>query len=440
MSLLDTPVQSREKMKRQDADKSWYRLDNAGKLFPSITSTRISTVFRVSATLVAPVDKSLLQDALDAVIPRFPYFQVTLKRGLFWYYFERSHEQPRVEEEIFYPCMFLMYKKRGVFPFRVLYFNRRISLEISHSVTDGTGALEFLKSLIAEYARIAGVSFARDDTICHAGDEPDPEEFEDSFRAYYQKNIPQPHQVSRAYLFPFELLPKGEYSIVTGIMKTEEILEVSKRHGATVTHYFTALYFDAVQQYLKVSGEKNPSPVVLNVPVNLRRLFPSRTMRNFFVSITPSLDFRLGHFSFEEILAQVKHAMGMMATTQYLRQLICRNVKPEMPLMVRLMPLYVKKLVTRLIFREFGEKNNTSSISNLGNIILPDGLAPFVERFEFYPPPGKQNVVKIGIVSYAGKVYVTFGSLTEDKIIERYFFRKIRKMGIRVKIETNALV
>ena len=427
-------------MKRQDADRSWYRLDNAGKLFPSITSTRISTVFRVSATLFAPVDGQLLQRALDEIIPRFPYFQVNLKRGLFWYYFEACKEQPQVEKETFYPCMFLMYKKRGVFPFRVLYYKKRISLEISHSVTDGTGALVFLKSLVGEYVRLAGGSFALDETLCHAGDKPDPGEFEDSFHTYYRKNIPKPQQISRAYLFPFELLPKGEYSIVTGIMDAGDVLALSKHHGATVTQYFTALYFDAVQQYIDASGEKSPRPVVLNIPVNLRRLFPSKTMRNFFVSITPSIDFRLGHHSFDEILIQVKHAMGMMATDKYLRQLICRNVKPEMPILVRLMPLYLKKLVTRIIFREFGEKNNTSSLSNLGNITLPQGLAAHVERFEFYPPPGKQNIIKLGVISYGGKMYVTFASLSEEKAIERIFFSSLRKMGVRTKIETNALV
>lgn len=423
--------------KESDLNKPWYRLDNAGKLYPSITSTRISTVFRVSATLYESVDSRLLQDALDNTIKRFPYFQVTLKRGLFWYYYEGSKETPRVQEEVFYPCMFLLYKKRGVFPFRVLHFNKRISLEISHSVTDGTGALVFLKSLLGEYVRLRGGDFVRDGSFFQANETPGSHEFEDAFHRYYKRNIPQPQQVNRAYLFPFELLPKGEYGIVTGIMKADEVLALSKTHSATITQLFTALYFDSVQEYIRTSEEKRPLPVVLNVPVNLRRLFPSETMRNFFVSISPSLDFRLGHYSFEEIVAHIKHSMGLMVNKKYLRSLICRNVKAERPFLVRFMPLYVKKMVTQLIFREFGEKNNTSSMSNLGNVTLPDGLESHVERVEFYPPPGQANVIKVGVISYRGNAYVTFGSLTEEKSIERIFFRKLRKMGVRVKIETN---
>lgn len=423
--------------KESDVNKPWYRLDNAGKLYPSITSTRISTVFRVSATLYEPVDSRLLQNALDNIIKRFPYFQVTLKRGLFWYYYEACKETPRVQKEVFFPCMFLLYKKRGVFPFRVLYFDKRISLEISHSVTDGTGGLMFLKSLVGEYVRLRGGAFVRDGSFFQPKDEPGPREFEDAFHRYYQPHIPQPQQVSRAYLLPFELLPKGEYGIVTGIMNADDVLALSKKHSATITQFFTALYFDSVQQYIRESEEKCPLPVVLNVPVNLRRLFPSETMRNFFVSISPCIDFRLGHYAFEEIVSHIKHSMGLMVNRKYLRALICRNVKAERPFLVRFMPLYVKKMVTQLIFREFGEKNNTSSISNLGNLTLPDGLASQVERFEFYPPPGQANVIKVGVISYKGNAYVTFGSLTEEKSIERIFFSKLRKMGVRVKIETN---
>ena len=415
----------------------WYRLDNAGKLFPSITSTRISTVFRVSATLAHTIDPETLQSSLEAVIKRYPCFDVTLKRGLFWYYYDKSKSTPDVEEEIFSPCMFLLYKRRGMFPFRVLYFKRRISLEISHSITDGTGALAFLKSLVAEYVARCG-DVALDGASFFEQDEtPHPEEAEDAFHRYYKGPLPTPHQARRAFLFPFELMPKGEYGVVTGIVETDTLLALSRTHGATVTQLLTALYFHAIQEMVETSGESADHPVVINLLVNLRRFFPSNTLRNFFVSVTPTLDLRLGHYDFEEILTVVKHDMGRMLNEKYLSQLISRNVTPEKSILVRLLPLFIKKWMTLLIFREWGEKNNTTSLSNLGNVVLPEALASHVERFEFTPPPGRQNVIKLGIISYNGKAHISFGSLTHEKPVERFFFRKLRKMGVGVKIESN---
>ena len=114
--------------------KEWYRLDNAGKLYPSITSTRVSTVFRLSATLYNNIDSKVLQIALNNIIEYFPYFKVNLKRGLFWYYFEHTEKYPKVQKETYYPCMFMFYKNKNSFPFRVLYYNNRISVEFSHSI------------------------------------------------------------------------------------------------------------------------------------------------------------------------------------------------------------------------------------------------------------------------------------------------------------------
>lgn len=60
--------------------KGWYKLDNAGTLYSSIASSRVSTVFRMTLGLTEEVDPEALQKALDNVMVRFPYFNVTLRR------------------------------------------------------------------------------------------------------------------------------------------------------------------------------------------------------------------------------------------------------------------------------------------------------------------------------------------------------------------------
>lgn len=426
-------------MEKDREPENWYRLDNAAKLYPAITSTQITTVFRLSATLFNTVDPMILKKALGKMSKRLPYFLVNLKRGLFWYYFEKTDFVPLPEEETFFPCMFLEYKTGPSLPFRVLYYKKKISLEISHSITDGTGAITLLKSLIAEYFVQSGIDIGAHKGIVQADTIIENEEFEDSFHTYYRKDMPQAPALAKAYRLKFPPVPKGEYIITTGIVAVDGIIELSKENNCTVTEFFIALYYDTLQDYMKNYNGKKFLPVVIHIPVNLRRLFPSKTMRNFFAGITPSIDFRLGDYSFDEIVSIIRNYMKMAITEKNLSQQICYNVKQEKTFWIRLVPLWLKKHVLKIVYRQYEEKRITSSLSNLGDISMPKEVEQLIERFEFYPTPSSGIIKKIGMLSYMGKMYISFGSLTYDKTIEKLFFRKLRKSGLAVKIESNGV-
>lgn len=420
---------------------SWYKLDNAGKLYPSITSTRVSTVFRLSATLKHDVELNILQHALDNIIERFPYFKVNLKRGLFWYYFEYTDKSPKIEEEKYYPCMFMFFKKRKTFPFRILYYKNKISCEFSHSITDGTGVIIFLKTLLVEYFKLKGVESSPMDDIFNIYEEVKEEEYEDASHKYYKKNIKSPPMPKRAMHFPFKLNPKGEYNIITGIINSNALKEQAKSYECTVTIFLLTLFFESIQEFVLSKSiderKKLTKNIVINVPVNVRKIFPSKTMKNFFISVTPTIDLRLGEYTREELIKYLKNYFELTINEKYLSQYISRNVKNEKKIMIRGIPLFIKNLIMPIIYHKFGESGYTSSISNLGKIDMPKEIEQDIQRFEFYPPPSRGNKIKVGIISYNEKIFISFGRMTKITEIEKYFFRKIRKMGISVKIETN---
>lgn len=421
--------------------RKWYKLDNTGKIFPSITSTRVSTVFRISATLVDRVDSDVLQKALETIIERFPYFKVNLKRGLFWYYFEYVDHYPQVEKETYYPCMFMFFKKRKTFPFRVLYYNKRISCEFSHSISDGTGVIIFLKTLLVEYFKLKGITCGEQVDVFDIRTPVKQEEYEDSSHKYYKKGIPSPDLPKKAMHFPFKLNKKGEYNIITGIVNVDDLKRYSKKYECSITEFLLVLYFEAIQDYVYSKSYNKRGKllkrIVINVPVNLRRLFPSNTMKNFFVSITPSIDLRLGKYSREELVKYMKNYMAISLNVKYMSQYISRNVKNEKNKFIRVIPLFIKNLLMPIIYQRFGESGYTSSISNLGRLEMSKEIKDLIERFEFYPPPSRGNIIKAGVISYQNKLYISFGRLTKNTEIEKFFFRKIRKMNIPVKIETN---
>lgn len=75
----------------------WERLDNAAKIFPSASDKDRTQVFRFSCELTEPVEKEVLQRAVDKTLEDFPLYRSVLKRGLFWYYLEESNLKPEVE-------------------------------------------------------------------------------------------------------------------------------------------------------------------------------------------------------------------------------------------------------------------------------------------------------------------------------------------------------
>jgi len=416
--------------------KRWFKLDNTGKLYSSIISTRVTTIFRISATLTEMVNPTVLQDSLNNLIDRFPYFRVHLKKGFFWYYFDQSDNTPLIEHEKYYPCMNLNIKKKGSFLFRVLYYRKKISVEFSHSLTDGTGAIIFLKSLLYEYFRLIGKEAEAIEGIFKYDETPDEGEYEDSFVKHYNPQIPMPRKYNRAFHFPFKLARKGTYYIITGITPIEGILKKAREYNATLTEFLCAIYFQTILEFIDIHKYKK-KPIVLNVPVNLRKLYNSKTMRNFFGVAVPHIDPRLGEYTLEEILKYVHNYMQIQSDKKYISQQIARNVKSEKRIILRAFPVVVKDLGMPSIYKYWGEANYTSGLSNLGRITMPKELEEYIERFECYPPPSIGNKIKIVTLSFKDKLYIFFGKMTVNTEIEKLFFRRLRKMGLPIKIETN---
>ncbi|GAB4074776.1 hypothetical protein GCM10028778_22790 [Barrientosiimonas marina] len=412
----------------------WYRLDHAAKMYSSIVSSRATTLFRVSATLTSQIDATHLQSALEATLRRFPFYKVQLKQGVFWYYLEATSQIPLVEEENYYPCMSLGIKRSGSFLFRVLYYNKRISVELSHSLTDGTGGLKFLQEMIIQYLHLK-------ESIAVNNPEPDQKqlqsEIENSFLKYYEKEIPiLKSRIGKSFKLPIALDKKGRYYITTGIIDVTELKQKAHYYETTVTILLTAIYIESL---LKIQDDvaRRHYPIVINVPVDMRSFFKSETMRNFFVSISPSIDSRLGNYEFTEIIDELKIEFRRLLSPKRLKQSIKRSVIGEKSFWLRIVPSPLKDIITPSIYSLFGESQYTSGLSNMGVVQMPSEIEQFIERFECYPPPSIGNKVKAFMISYQKHLYFSFGNLSKDRMLEREFFRNIRKKGIDVAIETN---
>lgn len=411
----------------------WRPLDNAARVFAALASRRTTTVYRVAATLREPVDIEALQASLDALMPRFPYFGVRLRRGLFWHYLVEIPGAPRVQRERHAPCRRMSVAEDGPWQFRVLVFERRISLECSHVLTDGAGALAFLGALLGEYLSRRGVGIPEDAGLMRPGETPHPEEGEDAYRRFYNPDIPRLPPAARALRIRGGALAPDDLRVITGVAPLSPLREMSRRRGVTLTELLASILLAAVADI----APRARRPIVVMTPVNLRTMYPSRTMRNFFLSVRASIDPRLGKYEFDEILHEVHHSVqGQIAAKSISRQ-IRRHVGAERNWWIRHIPLVIKQPLKRWLYKRRWGARYTTALSNLGGAALPPALDAHIERFEVIPNPSAVHGVGCAIVGHREDVYIAFASLLASASVERAFFRRLRRMGVCARIETN---
>lgn len=363
----------------------WRRLDNTAKLFPLIASENLSNVFRVSVTLKYKIIPKLLKQALEEILPWFEGFRVRLRRGAFWYYFEMNPRKPIIEEESTYPCQYIDPRSHQMFLFRVSYYDKRINLEVFHAVTDGMGAMNFLKELTYHYLTLKkcnqGNSLINDKYSLKT---PSSECFldtEDSYIKNYKSLDVKGYSQKRAYQLKGETLELQGVSIIHGYIDVKTLKMACKKKNVSITKYLTALIIWGIyKEYL--NGQVSKLPIAINVPINLRSFFESTTTRNFFavsmIEFLPQDD----TCTFEDVLKVVCEQMDEKITKDKLEQTISYNVSNEKKLYLRLMPLPFKNLALKYIFSQ-SNKATTTTLSNLGTIdVLPE-FREEIERFHF---------------------------------------------------------
>jgi len=419
----------------------WTAVDNLGKLFPSHTTLRHTNLFRLSFYMNEDVVKGLLVQAAENTLKRFPYFQVRLRSGFFWWHFVEDKSPPRVFEETPYPCMPLQKKIDTSHPFRFRYYKNRLSLEINHALTDGNGALVLLKAVTKEYLRLKGVEVSLWTSIPNPEDPVPEEEWEDSFWKNFEKLPPPGSEPKKVFRLPYPRVENGHYFVTNGTLSVAQVKKMAKEKECTITEFLLSVLVFAFQECMLALPEKelrkHASPIVLFIPVNLRALFDSSTMRNFFLSPPVIFDPRLGIYQLEEIFPKVKHFMRSEITDKrLLLQQIARNISGEAHPLVRVLPLFIKKWILGSLYRR-GMKRTSGSFSNLGPVKLPEGMEPYVQGVEFLPPSNLTTTSAVTALSYKDDLVITFGRMSRWTYLELAFFSTLRKMGLRSKITTN---
>lgn len=421
---------------RRSREPKWDKLDNTAHLFPVIAGDDMTNVYRISVVLKEPVIGETLQKALDILLPKFDGFNVRLRQGIFWYYFEENGKPaPEVKEEHSYPCRYILQNRNNSYLFRVTYYKCRINLEVFHVLTDGMGGLNFLKELTYQYLRLShpklrvqeGDHLSADTSL----------NLEDSFLQNYKKGHPKNYHTGRAYIIKAPKLRAQEFGVIHGYMQIPQLKKVCKSHEMSINEYLTAVFIWSIYQGC-LHGAPSKRPIRAAVPVNLRPYFDSVTTKNFFAMVSAEFWPKKESYGFEEICQIVKDSLREQITKENLEDIFSYNVSNEKNFIMRAVPLLIKNIAIRFVYTK-SALANTTTVTNIGNVKVQEPYEPYIEMFHSFLAMSKGQLLKGTICSYHETLAFTFSSVFAEPTVQRIFFQTLVKEGVDVVIESNGV-
>lgn len=475
--------------------RAWVRLDNASNIFLAARSAADSKVFRMSAELDHEIDPELLQEAVDVTYDRYPLYHAVLRRGVFWHYLQDSDLRPVVSIDDQHTCAPIYQADRRNLLFRVVYFRRRVVLEIFHALSDGTGALWFLSDILTLYvklraARVDDAVDSLDDTSVEdrgsvgravSGEpeaarvsiqpeddsaEPKHELAGDSFAHYFHRRR-APESPSNADAFNAAAEP--------AVLRVEDDIDAEPRPRRSVREVLRP----SVMNVYRPKGTRTPDNRTRAVELTLatnealalsRAEGVSLTMyltAMFFESIrlasgglgkkrtlAVSVPVNLRQFFpstsarnfFATVRVQYTYGDGpddLSSIARHLDRQFRQKATPEalerkLRKLIRAERMVVLRIVPRplkdVLLRLINWGNNRSisvAISNLGRVNLPEITEPHVGRMLFHVSAVRPQFCA---VSHAGELTISFTSPFVETGHVKEFARMLASKGIDVKV------
>lgn len=406
----------------------WRSLDNAAKLFSAASSPKDTRVFRFYCELKEEVKEEILQEALNQTIQKYPVFLSVMRKGLFWHYLEKSELRPVVREEYKEPCSSLYVRDKKTLLFEVTYYKKRINFEVFHALTDGTGATEFLRELVKNYLYLIHEEDLEPVELSNQYLTVKDQE-DDSFSRYYDPDFPRKKK-KKIRAVQIKKGGKGyeELQINEASMSVKELLGIAREKKVSMSVLLTAAFICAIHEEMSRMQEKKP--VILMVPVNLRKIFPSDSMLNFFGYIEPGYQFGGGKDSFEDVLEAVRLYFQENLSKEHMAGRMNELIAIEKHKILKWAPLELKNRCIRA-GAKMAEQEVTAVLSNMSVVKMPEDYAQYIEKFGVYT---STNRTELCICSFQDTLSLGFTSRYDSTNIQRNFYRILKELGASVKV------
>ncbi len=403
---------------------SKYAIDNASILFLALIRKDHTNTFRFTMTLKEPVCPETLQMAVDRVYRRFPTVIAGFRAGFFHYVQVPAKDPPMVQPDP--GCLRTMSKEEiRSCAYRVYYLGNQIIIEAFHALTDGYGAIASFTTLVAEYLRLKhGVHIPVKNTLIDLDQSPMLHELEDSFLEHEQG---EPYHLPgrMSYRVPGREASRDTIRTTRFSIPTQALLNAARKHGVSITALLSGLMAASIMEVQANHNGVPFHPVRIMVPIDLRRMFPSRTLRNFVLYALPTMEPQDARKPLGELLRSFSGQMKNQMEEKRMASIMAYNVRLQRSWYFQIIPLAVKCAIMRLVYRFFGDSNSSVTVTNLGNVTLPREMGEHVEDFNVILTPRMRSPYNCSVISYNGLLSINISRFPQDSELEKIFSRRL---------------
>lgn len=407
--------------------KKRYPIDYSAILYLAQMRRNHTNVYRFAVTMDEPVIGELLQQAADRIYSRFPTIFSGFRPGFFAYSMVPAEKAPRVTED---PGLLrtMSLKEIGSCAYRIYYSENQIIIEAFHALTDGYGAVISFRTMVAEYLYLRyGLNSPERQEMLESGEPDWDTELRDAYLDYAgEKAARLPGRY--AYQLSGE---NRDWNPKVSIERfpVGKLLETSRSFGVSLTALLSCIMAESIMEIQNrhpVPGKKKP--VRIMVPIDLRRLFPSRTLRNFILYALPTMECEEASHSLQERMKRFHSQLQQQVTREALGAQISANVNTQRMLAFRMIPLQPKLAAMRLAYRFFGESNSSITLTNLGAVALSEDLKPYVRGIDVLLTPRSKSPYNCGIISCGDTVSISISRFGAAPELETLFYQKLHSV------------
>ena len=409
----------------------WLKGDTASIMFSSLSSKKWGRTFRMAVIMKDDVQPDILKKAAGDIMPRFPSMHSCIKKGFFWNYLEETELLPEIREEFSTQLLPVTIRNDGRPDFRIVYYKKRLGLECAHYLGDGLGVNTYFDALLERY-----VELKNNPDAPYCPDEFEEEEISNAFNDYYVKGGSKDvEEEFHAHQIEGEI-EEGFLQLIFAMMDVDELHNKAKEKELTITEYLaSALILGTIRHAKKPIKE----PVIIAIPVNLRRFFPTKSIRNF--TIQSRIDFfpeEKTDWTFDEICNAVKGQLAKRLTVPELQKILNNFGSLANNEVIKYVPNFIKLPVVRSR-QEKGHGNNTTILTNTGSNELSPALQREVIRADGVngDTSGYGLISTCSALSCNGIFNLCFSACTHDVSWARECVRILSEQGLKIRIEST---
>ena len=403
---------------------NWYPLDNGAKIYPLSMKEDWMSVYRVSFYLKEEVIPEVLQMALNFTMKRFPTFRTSIRKGFFWNYIDGIKKRFSIKLDQELPCSHINVSNARRQSFKIIYYDKRISLEVFHVLTDGTGASIFLATLVGEYLKLLGASFSYNETVLDINEKPTKEEIIDEFKVKKEESKTKGLIERKALSVDGKLSKIKPCQLLHFDFSLKEIKEFAKLKGATLTEIILTFIFISLSYSTSKEGI-----LKIQVPVNMRKFYKSKTLRNFSLYTSINIE-RKSIKDFDEVLKEVQKQMQEKTSKESLTGMM--RYANRLVNSIKFIPLFIKKPIANFIYGSLSDKSSTTVLSNLGKINVP--YSEYINKMDFLLGTTISNKVLFTMISANDILTLSISKFTTNTSIENNLFNLFNQKKLNVKV------